>query len=81
MRIKILFFATLRDYVGSKEVELEVPADITVAGLIESLVKVYPKMILAQDSIMTAINYEYAADEQIIPQNAEVALFPPVSGG
>jgi len=81
MKIKILFFATLRDYVDEKTVEVEVPTEITVAGLKELLVKRYPKMILAQNSIMVAINREYAADEQVIPLEAEIALFPPVSGG
>jgi molybdopterin converting factor subunit 1 len=81
MKIKILFFATLRDYTGAKTIELEVPADITVAGLKKLLVSRYPKMIPAQNSIMAAINREYAADEQIIPLESEIALFPPVSGG
>ena len=47
MRIKILFFATLRDYVGIKALELEFPADTTVAGL-KDIVERYPKMIPAQ---------------------------------
>ena len=81
MRIKILFFATLRDYVDAKMVEMEVPADTTVAGLKKLLVMKYPKMLPAQNSIMTAINREYTADEQVIPLDAEIALFPPVSGG
>jgi molybdopterin converting factor subunit 1 len=81
MRIKILLFATLRDYVGAKVLELEVPTDTTVAGLKELLVSRYPKMIPAQNSIMSAINREFAADEQVIPLDAEIALFPPVSGG
>jgi molybdopterin converting factor subunit 1 len=81
MRIKIMFFATLRDYVNAKTIEVDVPSDITVAGLKELLVKSYPKMVPAQNSIMAAINREYAADEQVIPLNAEIALFPPVSGG
>ena len=81
MRVKILFFATLRDYVGAKTVELEIPADTTVADLIGLLTKKYPKMIPAQNSIMAAINREFASDEQVIPLDGEVALFPPVSGG
>jgi molybdopterin converting factor subunit 1 len=81
MRVKILFFATLRDYVGDKTLELEIPEGITVANLKESLLTRYPKMIPAQSSIMVAINREFAADEQVIPLDAEVALFPPVSGG
>jgi molybdopterin converting factor subunit 1 len=81
MRIKILFFATLRDYAGVKALELEIPADTTLAGLKELLTSRYPKMIPAQKSIMAAINREFAADEQLIPMDAEIALFPPVSGG
>lgn len=81
MMIKIMFFATLRDYVGAKTVEMEIPKDTTVAGLKETLVKKYPKMIPAQNSMMAAINREFAADEQVIPLDAEIAMFPPVSGG
>jgi sulfur-carrier protein len=81
MRVKILFFATLRDYVGAKTVELEIPVDTTVGDLIGLLVKKYPKMIPAKNSIMAAINHEFASEEQEIPINGEVALFPPVSGG
>jgi molybdopterin converting factor subunit 1 len=81
MRIKILFFATLIDYVGAKTVEMEVPAGTTVATMKELLVKSYPKMASAQKSIMAAVNREYAAGDQIIPVDAEIAFFPPVSGG
>jgi molybdopterin synthase sulfur carrier subunit len=81
MRIKILFFATLRDYVGAKTIDLEVPSQTTVVGLKELLVKKYPKMRSSQNTIMAAINREYAADDQEIPFNSEIALFPPVSGG
>lgn len=81
MRIKILFFATLREYVGAKIIELEIPVDTTVAGLKELLVSRYPKMLPARNSILSAINREYAVDEQVIPLDAEIALFPPVSGG
>jgi molybdopterin converting factor subunit 1 len=81
MKIKIMFFATLSDYTGEKTVEMEIPRDTTVAGLKEALMKKYPRMLPARPTIMTAINREYAADEQVIPLDAEIALFPPVSGG
>jgi molybdopterin converting factor subunit 1 len=81
MRIKIFFFATLIDYVGAKAVEIEVPVETTVATLKAILVKRYPRMTSAKTSIMAAINREYASEEQIIPLDAEIAFFPPVSGG
>lgn len=80
-RITVLLFATLRDYVGAKALELELPPQATVAELKELLIKTYPKLSPAQNSMMVAVNREYAADEQIIPSDAEIAFFPPVSGG
>jgi molybdopterin converting factor subunit 1 len=79
--IKVLLFATLRDYVGARTVEIDIPIGMTVNGLTELLVKTYPRLGKAKDSILAAINHEYAADELIIPEDAEIALFPPVSGG
>jgi sulfur-carrier protein len=81
MKVKIIFFATLIDYVGARTVEMVVPAGTTVAAIKEALVNRYPKMASAQKSIMAAVNREYAAGEQIIPLDAEIAFFPPVSGG
>ena len=80
-KVKVLFFATLRDYVGSKTVELEIPLGTTVQGLTNLLVTTYPRMEKVKDSMMAAINREYAADEQVVPEGAEIAFFPPVSGG
>ncbi len=80
-KVKILFFATLRDYVGAKTVELEIPSETTVGGLTALLVAKYPRLEKVKDSMMAAINREYTADEQVIPADAEIAFFPPVSGG
>jgi len=80
-KVKVLFFATLRDYVGSKSVEFEIPFGITVDGLTDLLVATYPRLEKVKDMMMAAINREYAADEEVIPEGAEIAFFPPVSGG
>ncbi len=80
-KIKILFFATLRDYVGSKSVEMEIPIGCTIEGLVELLVIAYPKLEKVRELMMAAVDREYASGSQVIPQGAEIALFPPVSGG
>ena len=80
-RVRILLFATLRDYLGSKSIEMEIPSGTTVQALTDLLVTKYPRLGKVKDSMMAAINREYAADEQVIPENAEIAFFPPVSGG
>lgn len=80
-RIKLLFFATIRDRAGVKSMELDIPEDMTVQGLKDKLAKEYPNLKESMKSVLVTIDREYAFDEAVIPQNAELALFPPVSGG
>ena len=79
--VKLLFFATLRDRAGTKSVELDVPADLTVQGLKEKVSNEYPSLRESMSSVLITINREYAFDDAVIPANAELAMFPPVSGG
>jgi molybdopterin converting factor subunit 1 len=79
--IKLLFFATLRDRAGTKSMELDIPADLTVQGLKDKLSSEYPSLREAMSSVLITINREYAFDEAVIPPNAEMGMFPPVSGG
>jgi len=80
-RVKILFFATIRDRAGMKSLEIDIPADLTIQGLKEKLATDYPNLKESMHSVLITINREYAFDEAAVPANAEIALFPPVSGG
>ena len=80
-RVKLLFFATLRERAGTKTMELDVPADLTVQGLKDKISNEYPNLKESMSSVLITINREYAFDDAVIPQGAELAMFPPVSGG
>lgn len=80
-RIRVLFFATLRQRAGAKEIELDVPEALDVRGLRQRLAGEFPDLQSALGTVLVSINREYAFEEALIPLNAEVALFPPVSGG
>ena len=79
--IKLLFFATIRDRAGVKTLELDIPPDLTVQGLKDKLSTDYPNLKESMSSVLMTINREYAFDEAIVPPNAEIGMFPPVSGG
>jgi molybdopterin converting factor subunit 1 len=79
--IKILFFATLRERAGQRQMSLELAEDACVRDLKETLKAANANLAPALESVLVSINREYASDEQIIPDGAEVAFFPPVSGG
>jgi molybdopterin converting factor subunit 1 len=80
-KIKLLFFATLRERAGTKSIELDIPEELTVQGLKEMIAKEYPNLKDSMKSVLITINREYAFDEAVVPANAEIAMFPPVSGG
>jgi molybdopterin converting factor subunit 1 len=80
-RVKLLFFATLRDRAGTKSMELDIPTDLTVQGLKHKLSSEFPKLKESMSSVLITINREYAFDDAVIPSSAELAMFPPVSGG
>jgi len=80
-KIKVLFFATLRQRAGMKSLELEVPQDMSVEGLRRQLSRDYPALTESLKTVVVSVNREFAFDDAILPENGEVALFPPVSGG
>lgn len=75
---KILFFAHLRDIAGNESVEVQA-AGKTVAGLKEEMMTRFGFQKL--DTVMTAINEEFASDDDIIQEGDTIAFIPPVSGG
>ena len=80
-RINVLFFATFRQYTGLRQAGLELPEDARVADLRIRLGEIYPNLVEPIKTALVAVNKEFAFDEETIPDQAEVAVFPPVSGG
>jgi len=79
--ISILFFAHLKEIAGTDRLELTVPDGVSVAEFKTQLAKQIPALRDALPTVIVAVNRDYAFDEDIIPENAELAIFPPVSGG
>jgi molybdopterin converting factor subunit 1 len=79
--VKLLFFATLRDRVGVRSVELQIPYQTNVAEFKSILTETFPVLGGLTSHMLISVNQEYVFEEAIIPEDAEVALFPPVSGG
>ena len=58
MRVKLLFFATLRDRAGAKSMEIEIPEGTTVQGLKELVAREYPNLKQSMETVLIAINRE-----------------------
>lgn len=81
MKITILFFALFRDRVGQNRIELEVESQASVSSLKVRLSALYPSIQPLLKNAVVSINQEFAYEEDVIPDQAEVAVFPAVSGG
>lgn len=79
--VKLLFFATLRDRVGARQTELDLAAGATVRELKSLLREKYPAAGPTLDIALVSVNKEFAFDADVVPEGAEIAVFPPVSGG
>ena len=76
---KVLFFAHLLDAIGGEEFLTIDASGKTVAELKAEITANYslPKM----DTVMTAINEEFASNDEVIAEGDVIAFIPPVSGG
>jgi molybdopterin converting factor subunit 1 len=81
MKITVLFFAKLKDYVPSPKMDMEVPENSNVQELRNIITKQFPNLVDVLPNVIVSINQQFAFNEDIILDQAEIAFFPPVSGG
>ncbi|MBL5844591.1 molybdopterin converting factor subunit 1 [Bacillus sporothermodurans] len=73
--IKVMFFAHLREQIGTGEIEIN-----SFKGTVKEL-KEYLQInhsLNNLDSIMTAVNEEFCHDETMVDEGDIIALIPPV---
>jgi molybdopterin converting factor subunit 1 len=81
MKVRLLFFAVLRDITGVPETELTL-ADGTTAGEVwQSLRAQHPDLADYKLPPLTAINESYASADELLHDGDELAFIPPVAGG
>jgi MoaD family protein len=81
MRVTVLFFGQLKDFVGRSTDELEMAPGSSVGTLFDHYASEYPKLREMAASIAIARNQEFAARNVELAEGDEIALMPPVSGG
>ena len=81
MTIKVLFFASCRDLIGTGEREMTLPDGATVMDLISKLALEQARFTDLAPSLMISINQAYVERDAKLQDGDEVAFIPPVSGG
>ena len=81
--IQVMIFASLRESLGESQINLTVPVESTVETLLEKIQDTYGRdnpLVNIRDARI-AVNQQLAEIDQVIRQDDEVAIFPPITGG
>ena len=83
--MKLLYFAWVRQKIGSSEEDITAPSSVTtVAALMEFLRQRgagYEAAFRDLKLLRVAVNQEHTGFDAAVGPNDEVAFFPPVTGG
>jgi len=81
VKVRVLFFASLREKVKASEATETLEEGARVVDLWERLCGKHAAIAPMTASVSFAVNREYADRELVLHDGDEVALIPPVSGG
>ena len=79
--VRVLFFGAARDAVGEDQIQLKLASGSTVGQALERLISNYPDVSRFGNSLLLAVDQEYADAKRQLRDGDELAVFPPVSGG
>jgi molybdopterin synthase sulfur carrier subunit len=85
VKVKILYFASLREKIGKDAEDIELPAGVATVAALRSHLRgrggVYENAFLENILLRTAVNQDMVQPSAAVKSGDEVAFFPPVTGG
>lgn len=81
--VKILFFAQARELSGLSSTTLELPEQILVSDLLDTICRSFNLNVI-RNSVILSVDEQYCADLNVLVSftaRSEVAVIPPISGG
>ena len=81
MKVRVQFYAQLRDLVGIRESEFELPERATVGDMLENVYAQQPALRAHDKSILIGAGLEFVDRNYELKPGEDVAIMPPVQGG
>lgn len=85
MRVEVLYFAGLREAVGTARERVDLPEGVATAAALRAHLRArggaWAEALAETRSLRVAVDQAMAAGDAPLRDGAEVAFFPPVTGG
>jgi molybdopterin synthase sulfur carrier subunit len=82
VRVKVLYFAAVREIVRCAEEQVDLPPDVLdIAAFAVWIAAARPALANRMGSVRIARNEAFAPDGELLADGDVLALIPPVSGG
>ena len=81
MKIRVQFYAQLRDLIGTRELDVDVVEGATVRDLLEQIYTRQPALRAHDQSILVGAGLEFVNRTYQLKPGEDIAIMPPVQGG
>jgi len=81
MKVRVQFYAQLRDLVGIRQLDLEFPNGATVRDLLEQVYVQQPALRGHDKSVLIGAGLEFVDRNYKLKPGEEISIMPPVQGG
>ena len=81
MKVRVQFYAQLRDLAGMRELDVDVAEGATVRDLLEQIYAQRPNLRSHDKSILIGAGVEFVDRNYQLSPGEEISIMPPVQGG
>ena len=85
MKVRVLFFASLRERLGATGEEIELPSGVKTVGALRDHLRArggaWSEVFAPARNVRAAVNQDMVQPTATVKAGDEVAFFPPVTGG
>jgi len=81
MKVRVHFFAQLRDVTGLSELDLKLQPDATVAEMLEDIYQLKPALRAHHRTLLIGSGVDFVERDHALTDGEELAIMPPVQGG
>ncbi|MGH8101004.1 MAG: MoaD/ThiS family protein [Chthoniobacterales bacterium] len=81
MKVRVQFYAQLRDLAGKHEMDVDLPPGSTVRDLLQEIYTLQPPLHRHDKTILIGAGMEFVDRDYELKSGEEIAIMPPVQGG